>query len=50
MRPTRRAGLVVDPRIDQRETFAVLDEIDVDVVESERQREPRPEELRDAPR
>ena len=37
----REGGLSM-PGVDQREARAVLDEIEIDVIEPERQREPRP--------
>ena len=37
---------VVDPGVDKRKAVAVLDEIDVDVIEPERQRQPQPKDAR----
>ena len=37
---------IVDAGVDQREAVAILDQIDVDVVEPERQRQPQPEYAR----
>ena len=36
--------LVADAGVDHREAVAILDQVDVDVVEPERQRDPRPED------
>ena len=44
--PGGARGRIVDAGVDQREARAVLDQIEVDVVEPERQREPRPEDAR----
>ena len=56
LRPGKRPGekrlpggarlRVVDPCVDERQSVAVLDEIDVDVVEPEREREARPQNAR----
>ena len=40
--PGGARGRVVDAGVDEREPGAVLDQVDVDVVEPERQRQPRP--------
>jgi hypothetical protein len=42
--PSGAGTRVVDSGVDQREPSAVFDEVDVDVVEPERQGEPRPED------
>ena len=34
---------IVDPRVDQREAVAILDEVDVDVVEAKRKRQSKPQ-------
>ena len=42
--PELARRLVVDAGVDQREALAVLDQINVDMVEPERQRQPRPQD------
>ena len=54
--PTKRPGekrlpggprwRVVDPGVDQREPVAILDQVDVDMVEPERERKSRPQDAR----
>jgi len=42
--PRRLGRLVAEPGVDERSPGAVLDEVDVHVVEEERQSEPRPQD------
>ena len=42
--PRRLGRLVAEPGVDERPAGAVLDEVDVHVVEQERQSEPRPQD------
>jgi hypothetical protein len=44
--PGGQGGLVAEPGVDQRPSFPVIDEIDVHVVEQERQGQPRPQDPR----
>ena len=42
--PSRERGFVAEARVDQRPSVAVVDEIDVHMIEQKRQRQPRPQD------